>query len=440
LGLEWGLSKGETAETVLYFIGLFEEEIDLEKYLEDGKPDLEDLDEDELMEIAEDIGARRWEDMKVDHLKNAVERRLTKEIDPVIKVRHYVDRNRNQFEHVNGRKVKKPTYANCGDPEAAVTAEDMFNFETKCRICVEKQAGDKGIGGPSQRICWAVFDTRFQHRIKAEKKGDYDEYIDCTSETKGRCIQCSKNRKIDDTPQEDMEKEKLEDLMNNYGYAPRYRVGARILELPMSQLPLVESTLSKIRNTKCRCGEGDLDVTGAQCPECEEEFDFDELVASGWNPEESDPSKQLTVVCGSCEEKVKPEEEYECSECDDPTPARAGDVPIRAAVTKGDKGNTWSFQIDGDVCVMDVGDGELEDRILGTRMPDWEEFVKPMTVKAQLSYLSLHEDPLGEVEVEESSDDVGKVSAPSMGKGKSKSTGKKKPKGKKASGFLRRSS
>ena len=56
LGLDWGLKPGESAETDLYLTGLFEEEVDIDEYLDkEGKVDLSGLDEDDLLEMASAI-------------------------------------------------------------------------------------------------------------------------------------------------------------------------------------------------------------------------------------------------------------------------------------------------------------------------------------------------------------------------------------------------
>lgn len=438
LGLDWRLKPGESRETVGYFTGMFEEEIDISDYVEEddeGKlvVDLPD-DDDDLYEMAEEIGARIWvtkndkgeeEPMKLEHLKQSITNRLTKEMDPIIWVRHYTDRNKT----IKG----KNTYSNCGDPEAAVNAADPYNFTTKCRPCGERQGGDKSVGNPMQRICWAFYDMRKQHVVKAEKKGDYDERYDCTLEEKNRCTFCSRNRKAaGGKDQEDLSKEELKNLVENYGYSPKYTVASRILDLPMGQAGAVDIVATKVRMTMCRCGDGELTVDGGECPECNSEFDFDDLVSNGWNPEEPDPDKQLKFRCGECDEAVKPRATFECSECDDPTSARLGDVPIRVTVLKGEKGSTWSFAPDGPACPIELGDDPDTDRVLGCRMPDWDQHTRVPEVLEQLDYLSLQVDPLGEVEVPTGGGAASGpvVAAPTVGR----SGGKKPPKGKKPKG------
>jgi hypothetical protein len=416
------LKPGEKAEAITFFCGLFEEEVKVSDYMEDGKVILDDMDEDDLLEMATEIGARVWEDIKDEHLRGSIERRLTSELEPVIWCRHYTQRNQGRYEGSGGSRKRVSPYLNCGDPAAVVAAED-WSFDTVCRPCYERQNGDKGVGNAQQRVAWSVYSLTRQHRVKAEKKGDYDEYIDCTQATKGRCRQCAQNRKIDKREQKDIPKDDLKELMESYGYSPLYEVGMVVFDLPAGQEPLVTALATEIRMTLCRCGEGKLEVTGAACPECEESFDYDDLLIAGWNPEEPDPEKQLHVTCGSCDERVKPDPAFECDECDEPTSARLGDVPIKITCIKGDRGSSWSFQIAGDVCPMELGDDEQTDKILGARMPDWESVTAVPDVKDQIVYLGLRKDPLGDGS-EDDDDDV--AAAPTVGKGGKKTKGGKK--------------
>lgn len=429
LGLDIGLKPGETASAVVYFCGLFEEEVDISDYLEDGKVDLDEMDMDDLMEMATEIGARVWEDIKEEHLKSSIERHLTVEKEPVLWVRHYTQRNQGRFDGSGGNRKRVSPTLNCGDPKAVVDAED-WNFETRCRPCHERQNGDKGVGNAAQRVAWSVYSLTWQHRVKAEKKGEWDDYIDCTQETKGRCRYCAQNRKIDPRKQSDIPREELEKMVSSYGYASLREVAMVVFDLPAGQEPLVTALATNIRMTLCRCGEGKLDVTGACCPECSEDFDYDDLLIAGWNPEEPDPEKQLHVVCGSCNEQVKPEPAFECDACDDPTSARLGDVPVRITCIKGERGSNWSFQVEGEACPMVLGDDDQTDKILNARMPDWEKVTEVPSVKDQLVYLGLHKDPLGEEDMDDDDDDE-VAAAPTFGS-KSKKGGKKGGKGSKS--------
>ena len=416
----WGLQLKDGESTILYFRGFFPCEHDMDEFPD--PEDVADLDEEEMQELADDIGACQWDEMTDEHRAQSIARRLKgDQTEPVIWVRHYAERNKGR----RGVEV----WSNCGDPSARAKAT-TWNYDTTCRVCYAVQNNDKG-ASVALNFAWSVYDTRRQHRHKADKKGERDEYTTCTMKAKGFCRTCSANKKIDDRDPDDISGDDLKKLVETTNYATVRDIGMRVLHLSPSDAPLVTALAKLVRTQYCRCGEGRLKIEGACCgnEDCQEELDFDELCAAGWDPE--NPTN-MEWECEDCEEETHPEPVLECTECEEPESARLGDVPIRVTMSKGAKKNTWSFAIDGPAEIIEFGDDDEFDRMLGARLVQWEGQTKEPTPAEQLKWLGQQDDPLGEVEGE--SDDV--ADAPSAGKRKKKKKKKKKKDGK--SGFLGR--
>ena len=200
-----------------------------------------------------------------------------------------------------------------------------------------------------------------------------------------------------------------------------------------SQYGLIEALEVEVRQSYCRsCGEAELEVAGANCPECSEGFDFDELVASGWDP---DKPAGMIVKCEHCEAKVKPECAYTCNSCDDPEPARLGDVPVKVRMTKEGRNErrVWTFKVAGNAEPFVLGEDDERDRIIAAKLFDFEEVTKAPDVRQQIATIGCAVDPITGEEVSS-----GTETAPSAGVASRRATGGAKggkpPKGGKAGG------
>lgn len=439
---------GDGEEAIVRFVGRFESDYDISEYLEfddEGIPDLDGLDEDDLLELCTTLGCFGIsEDSDEEGLKGAITRRATKELEPVIQVKHYLSRN----------KGKNPgPWLQCGDPNAAVEALS-WKFDTDCRACFERMNGDKGVGAQIL-YTWSVYDTRKDHKVESggrrrnrrddkDKKNDYET---CTMDLKGRCQHCSHNKRIDSRPQSEIPLEELKKLQEE-GYSRIYTGGMKYFELPETSYSQVEDLELQARAMCRSCSDGKIGVCGAICPSCHEEFDFDDLVADGWDPDERERAR---VRCGACGAQVQPSCVYECDECDDPMPARLSDVPVRVRMTlegKNDK-RVFTFTIHGPPEPLELGADPDMDLMLRSKLPDYDTAFAPPSVQEQIKALGCGTDPITGEDVE---DDV--PSAPTVGKaGRLASRGAKGSKGgkskggkskgvksgvKRSSGFLRR--
>src|SRR5690606_32031060 len=102
------------------------------------------------------------------------------------------------------------------------------------------------------------------------------------------------------------------------GYSRVYTGGVKMLELPETAYSQIEDLELQARLFCRGCCEGRLTVVGASCPSCSEEFDFEGLIADGWDPD----MPKSVVKCTGCGETVRPTCVYSCSHCDEPVPAR----------------------------------------------------------------------------------------------------------------------
>lgn len=378
-------------EAIVYFRGRHEGENALTDYFdvegegEDQVVDLstlEDMGEDELWEVATHLNCNGLtEDSGEKDLREAITRRIEAELEPITQVKHYIPRNKGQ---------KRELWINCANPDAAANALD-WRFETDCRPCYERMNGDEGVSTMSP-FTWTVWDTRSVHRVPTKVKGEKDKYESCTMLTKNRCRWCSHNKGIDPREQDDIKLDELKKLALK-GYCRKYQNKLRLLELPETQYGLIEALEAEVRTTCCRaCGEQTLQVTGATCPDCDEEFDFDALLATGWDPEK--PSA-LAVRCESCDSSVKPDCAYEC-ECGDPTPARLGDVPVKARMTKEGKNQrrVWTFKIAGKAEPFVIGESDERDVIIKAKLFDFDEVTKAPTIPEQVHALGAAVDPI----------------------------------------------
>lgn len=439
-------------EAIFYFRGRMEGDYDPASMIDlddDGAPEFDDEDEEALLELAQEMGCCGYtEESDLERLQAVISRRVKDELEPFQQVKHYFATNKGK----QGREL----FLHCGDEEAAINAKD-WKFETECRPCFVRMSGVKNISA-QLLYTWTVYDTRVVHKISAgegrrrktrtsgRRTEEKDAYEPCTLEAKGRCQHCSHNRKLDRRDQDDISIDELRELLDD-GWRRRYYNGNRLLELPDRDYARIEDLMEQAA-TMCRnCGDGKIRVTGAVCSDedCQEEFDLDEMISHGVDPEDSN----ARVSCEECGEVGRPNCVFECDECDDPTPARLSDVPVRAKMTlegKDGKQRVWSFSIAGNPEPLTLGDDPKIDRIIAARMPDVDEITKAPSIAKQVETLGLAEDPITGEEVE---DDDEVSDAPTMGKaarlaakskgGKSKG-GKSKSKGgkvKRRSGFLR---
>ena len=382
-------------EAIVYFRGRLEGEYDFSDYFDvdedDGSVDistLDDMGEDELWELVSELGCCGYtEDSDEDALKAAITRRVENELEPVVQVKHYFARNKGK----QGREL----FLNCAQPTLAAEARE-WNFETDCRSCHERMNGDKGVS-TMMPFTWTVYDTREVHRIPSKNK-DKDKYESCTMRTKKRCRWCSHNRQIDDRDQDDIKRDDLKDLAKK-GYCIKYRNELRLLELAESQYGLIEALEVEVRQSYCRsCGENELEVAGANCPECSEEFDFDSLMSTGWDP---DKPTEMVVRCEHCSASVKPACAYTCNECDDPVPARLGDVPVKVRMTKEGKNErrVWTFKVAGKAEPFVLGEDEERDKIIAAKLFDFDEVTKAPSIADQVNTIGCAVDPITGEEV-----------------------------------------
>lgn len=389
-------------EAIVFFRGRLEGEYDFSEYFDvemDGDREivdtstLKDMSEDELWELAEAIGCCGYtEDSDEDALRSAVERRVHKELEPIVQVKHYIARNKGK----QGRDL----FVNCANPDMAASALD-WHFETDCRSCHERMNGDKGVSTMSP-FTWTVYDTREVHRVpskiappETKKKGreDKDSYVSCTMATKSRCRWCSHNKQIDSRDQDDIKRDDLKDLAKK-GYCIKYRNELKMLELSESQYSLIEALEIEVRQNYCRsCGEKELEIAGANCPDCSESFDFDALMSTGWDP---DKPNAMVVRCEACSASVKPECAYICNGCDDPVPARLGDVPVKVRMTKEGKNEkrVWTFKVAGNAQPFVLGESDERDRIIGSKLIDYDEVTKAPSIAEQVKQLGCAVDPI----------------------------------------------
>lgn len=383
-------------EAIVWFRGRHEGEHDLSDYFDvddDGVADLatlDDMGEDELWEVIRELGCCGIEkDSPEDDLREAITRRVEKESEPIVQVKHYFARNK-------GKKGME-LFLNCANADAAATAPE-WQFETDCRCCHERMNGDKGVSTMTP-FTWTVWDTREVHRVPGEGKDGKDKYESCTMRTKNRCRWCSHNNGIDARDQDDIKRDDLKSLAKQ-GYCIKYRNGLRLLELAESQYGLIEALEAEVRQNYCRsCGEEALQLAGANCPECSEEFDFDPLMATGWDP---DKPSALTVRCEHCSASVKPLCAFTCSSCNDPVPARLGDVPVKVRMTKEGRNErrVWTFKVAGNAEPFVLGESPEKDRIINAKLFDFEEVTKAPTVAQQLATLGTVVDPITGEEVQ----------------------------------------
>jgi len=337
--------------------------------------ELNKLDTDDLVEICSEIQAVFKEDMEKSELVDAILDRY-KSLEPALNARHYVDRNK-------GRKGAF-TYMNCGDSEAAVLGD--IRTKTDCEICKARLSGDKGVGWPQTTNWFSFYDYRKVHRIPSGDE-EKDEYVPCTMEEKGHCKQCSRNKKILDREGMDEGDLKFEDndAFNEWcaktGYARTYANGMRMFNLANKFADLVLDLSARISRHCRSCGTGKVKPTGACCPHCGEEYDWDELIEAGWNPEE-----MQNVECPECGEEGVPEPMYECSNCDDAKPARLCDVDVRCVMTGEGTSKNWTFTEQLPVRPLDYTDEE-DAVILSTPLPDYDRELAPPSVEEQLKFI-----------------------------------------------------
>ncbi len=389
-------------EAIIFFRGRLEGEHDFSDYFEVEVEDdkqivdlatLKDMGEDELWELAEQIACCGYtEDSDEDGLRAAITRRVESELEPVVQVKHYFARNKGK----QGREL----FLNCAQPVLAASAED-WNFETDCRSCFERMSGDRGISTMTP-FTWTVYDTREVHRVpsklapaETKKKGqeDKDSYVSCTMSTKNRCRWCSHNKQVDSRDQDDISRDDLKDLAKK-GYCIKYRNELKLLELAESQYGLIEALEVEVRQSYCRsCGEKELEIAGANCPECSEEFNFDSLMATGWDP---DKPNTMVVRCENCSSSVKPECAYMCNSCDDPVPARLGDVPVlvRMTIEGKNKKRVWTFKVAGKAEPFVLGVSDERDRIIAAKLFDYNEVTAAPSIPEQIKTIGCAVDPI----------------------------------------------
>ena len=111
-------------EAIVFFRGRLEGEYDFSDYfdVEGEGPEqvvdistLKDMSEDELWELAAEIGCCGYtEDSDEEALQAAITRRVESELEPVVQVKHYFARNKGK----QGREL----FLNCAQPELAAQA------------------------------------------------------------------------------------------------------------------------------------------------------------------------------------------------------------------------------------------------------------------------------------------------------------------------------
>ena len=353
-----------------------------------------------------------------DKLRTMLARYVKNGLEPKITVKHYCAANKN----IQG----KEPWQNCGDPEAAFTAEG-WEWDTECRVCYDKMNGNKGVSLQTKFV-WSIYDTRRDHKIssgggrsrgrgRGNQNQEKNDYESCTMRTKGRCKHCSYNKKFDDRNQDEIPLEELKEL-ESQGYRRAYTQGMSMLELSAGDISAIEDLRVQARKMCRGCGEGKLTVESAICPECHEEFDMDDLVAAGWDPDEDDAVDKIKCGCG---ETVEPESVFECTDCDDPSPARLNDVPVRIKLTVEGANNryNYTFTIAGPPVPVEWDGGEDEDQdtefaaIIRAGLPNYEEIFKVPSVDEQIKYLGCGVDPI----TGEDADEEDEVSAaPTVGR------------------------
>lgn len=337
--------------------------------------ELKRLDSDDLLEVCSDLQAVFHEDMEHDDLVQAVLDRYKTE--PAINARHYCDRNK-------GRKGAF-TFINCGDSEAAVIGD--IRVKTDCKVCQARLEGDKGIGWPQTTNWFSFYDYRVVHRIPSSND-DKDEYVPCTMEDKGHCRHCSRNAKIlerEGIADEDdilaMEKEDREEWCASTGYAMRYRNGMRMFNLASKFADLVFDLAARVSKICRSCGTGKITTPSFACPHCGEEYDLDDLIEAGWNPD--DPA---TVECPECGEEGEPEPMYECSNCDDAKPGRLCDADVRCVMTGEGTSKNWTFTEQLPLRPLDYTDSD-DAKVLREPLPDFESELAPPSEEDQLKFI-----------------------------------------------------
>ncbi len=337
--------------------------------------DLAGFDNDGLLAVCEALQCVWHSEMDEDAMVETITKRYD-QLEPAMNARHYCDRNKS--------RKGVSTFENCQDSETAVLG-DIRKDGTECIACNARLNGDKGMGFPSTTYYWTVYDYRASHQVK---KGDENEYVPCTREEdeeydgETSCRICNKNFGLDERDEADImsdrqdgeESEAMKELQAR-GYARRFVHGNRKLQLSGKFADALFACEARL-NKRCKsvhvdedgvqhaCG-GKLKKVGAHCtnPECEEEYDYRGLKASGWNPDE--PSE---IECPHCGETVTPAFIYECRKCDDPQPASLMDADILICRTGSKQQTNWSFT-EQEIRPLNLDDDE---HILRERLPDYE--------------------------------------------------------------------
>jgi hypothetical protein len=338
-------------------------------------PSAEDLAEytvEQLRALAVGLQASYAEDWEPQQVIESIVARLG-QVEPFCYARHYISRNA-------GRKGLQ-AYNPCADPEVALLG-DIFKDPTMCRHCVERAAGDKGVGYPQPVFNYSVWDYEKVHQVT---EGEEKKYEACTLADTNVCKHCSRNRKVGE---------------KGAGYAPLFDNGMRYHGLATKYSEQLLACARRVAKY-CRhvtelepltCCGGKITPSGAACPSCGEDFDWDDLIGTGWLPDEP-----TAIVCGSCEEKVVPDLALECSGCDEPERARLCDVDVLVGKTGEDTSTAWSFSEQLPPRLLDPDD-EVGAKVLAALLPDYEKMdeCKPQSIEVQLKNLGKVDDPLGE--------------------------------------------
>lgn len=336
------------------------------KYPDD---ELRSFSKDQLAAVLVDVGGTYASDMNLEELRKQIKARYAVK-EPFFYGRHFARRNM-------GNKAAGGPFINCGD-SAALSSEDQDVVST-CRVCHAIDEGDSSINRSSS-FAFTFWDYRGQHVIKKGKDAK-NEYVACTMATKRHCEHCSHNTKVADPKS------------NNF--RTRYDNGNRYLAIPISVAKALIACEQRVTRRCKSCRVGELAPVGAYCPNeaCYQPFDFDGLLASGW-----DPDNRGLTKCHACKLSVTPELQYECSHCQTPTASRLYDVDLLVSVTKegaADKQRTnYQFVEQMPVKPLDPFNDKTAAKILATPMLVFEELLGPPTVQEQLRWIGVHNDPM----------------------------------------------
>lgn len=264
-----------------------------------------------------------------------------------------------------------------------------------CVFCHEKKAGNKMVGGASEKAVLALVDTTSVHYVPNEegtKNRDGEIYVNdraCTLDDKGFCDHCDSQEVI------------TWGKHKGVRVADKHYAGQFKWELAMAGATVLWGQYLQLRKWCAVCwpkgagaGTGKIRTIKYACSECEALIDVRAY----------DPTKGLNFTCGTCQKVMVPTETCQCSNgCTDARRTSIWDGEWRVTRTGASTNTTYALVF--------LGVSPMEDWMFDLTPPDLDKEERPMSAAKMAEKLGV-ENPFQGQAVSNSSSGGARITRP----------------------------